>query len=220
MSMGPHSDAGRETLAYYDRHSDRFLRETLGVDMTPLHEPFLALLPAGGRILDAGCGSGRDALAFASRGYAVTAIDGAPAMVAAARAMGIAALHLGFEDIAFEGEFDGVWACASLLHVPKSRIVGVLRRLGGALMCGGHFYMSFKEGSGEEVRGGRLFNDYTEGSLRELLLQLPELVPSRIWETGDRRPGREGETWINAIARRIVPSQSTATPVAPGTGPS
>jgi SAM-dependent methyltransferase len=117
--------------------------------------------------------------------------------------------HLRFEDIAYEDEFDGVWACASLLHVPKSRIDGVLRRLSRALKVGGILYMSFKKGDGESVRDGRLFNNYPERSLRDLLMQLPELEKLRIWQTTDRRPDREGETWINAIARKALGSMTS-----------
>ena len=147
MSTNRRSEDGGETLAYYDRHASRYVRETRNVDMSPLYQPFLDLLPEGGRILDAGCGSGRDSRAFLARGYDVTAIDGSPAMVAhAAEATGILVRYLRFEDIAYEDEFDGVWACASLLHVPKSRIDGVLRRLSRALKVGGILHVSFKDG--------------------------------------------------------------------------
>ena len=63
------------TVAFYDAHAGQYVRDTFGLVMAPLYEPFLALVPAGGHILDVGCGSGRDALAFLRRGFRVTAID-------------------------------------------------------------------------------------------------------------------------------------------------
>jgi 2-polyprenyl-3-methyl-5-hydroxy-6-metoxy-1,4-benzoquinol methylase len=60
---------------YYDDHADQFVRGTLAVDMAELYKPFLEHVPAGGRILDAGCGSGRDTRAFLAQGYEVVAMD-------------------------------------------------------------------------------------------------------------------------------------------------
>jgi SAM-dependent methyltransferase len=137
MSTPRPSDPSDQTLAYYERNAARYVGDTAGVDMAPLYEPFLALMPAGGRILDVGCGSGRDSLAFLARGYEVLAVDGSAAMVRAAAAAGVSARRLRFQDLAFESEFDGVWACASLLHVPRGEITGVVGRVARALRPGG-----------------------------------------------------------------------------------
>lgn len=67
-----------QTSQYYNDHATTFFEATVGVDMGPLHARFLQKIPAGGRILDAGCGSGRDARAFKDRGYQVTAFDASP----------------------------------------------------------------------------------------------------------------------------------------------
>jgi len=77
-------------------------------------------ISAGGRILDAGCGSGRDSLAFMRKGYQVVSIDASGEMVAAAsRLTGQSAVLMRFDEVAFDGEFDADWACASLLHVAR-----------------------------------------------------------------------------------------------------
>src|SRR6516164_3275264 len=68
------------TVAYYDTHAEKYIRDTIGIDMEWFYEPFLALVPAGGHILDVGCGSGRDTLAFLGRGFRVTAIDASAVM--------------------------------------------------------------------------------------------------------------------------------------------
>lgn len=123
---------------YYDLNAEEFIASTVGLDLTHLYEPFLARVVPGGRILDVGCGSGRDAQAFAQRGFQVTAIDPSPAMVAATtERLGRPALLQRAEQIAWESAFDGIRACASLLHVPAAHIGAVFRRLGGALNPGG-----------------------------------------------------------------------------------
>src|SRR5262245_5024139 len=156
MSTSRPSDPVAETLLYYERNAPTCISDTAGVDMSPLYEPFLALVPAGGRILDAGCGSGRDSLAFMARGYQVLAIDGAAAMVRAAAAASVPAGRLRLQEVDFDAKFDGVWACASLLHVPRVEILEVLGRLARALRPGGVMYLSFKRGDGEVWRDGRL----------------------------------------------------------------
>jgi SAM-dependent methyltransferase len=78
MKPRRHSDPVERTLDYYDSHAEEFLERTATVSIEHLYEPFLALVPQGGRILDAGCGSGRDAAEFARRGYEVVAFDDQP----------------------------------------------------------------------------------------------------------------------------------------------
>lgn len=158
------------------------------------------------RILDAGCGVGRDALAFAERGYSGVAFDASSEMVrlATQRTAGrVELMRMGFDDVDWLGEFDGVWACASLLHVPAAHLPRVLRRLGAALRPGGALYMSFKFGAGERAVGGRRFTDHTEKTLRHALGGTC-LALAEIWVTGDVRAGRTGERWLNAIATRLV----------------
>jgi SAM-dependent methyltransferase len=202
MSTSRRSDP---TVDYYDLHAAAYAAGTKDVDMAPLYGPFLGLLPPGGHILDAGCGSGRDALAFKRRGYRVTAVDASAKMARLASAMvGQPVEVLRFQELSYPPTFDGVWACASLLHVPRAEIDEVLGGLGRALREGGAWYMSFKWGEREEVRRGRLFNDYTEASFGELLGRHPRLDPVRIWRAGDLRPERAGEVWLNVLVRKAA----------------
>jgi 2-polyprenyl-3-methyl-5-hydroxy-6-metoxy-1,4-benzoquinol methylase len=120
---------------YYQQHADTFFDDTVEVDMTPLYGRFLPLLADGAAILDAGCGSGRDALAFAMLGYSVTAFDASPALVALAENHSGRAVHcLRFQDITWQAQFDGIWACASLLHVPTAELPEVMDRSGDSLL--------------------------------------------------------------------------------------
>jgi len=107
-----------------------------------------------------------------------------------------------FQEIGWAGEFDGIWACASLLHVPKAEMDDVFRRLIRALKPGGLWFMSFKQGTGEGVRNGRFFNDYGEDELRALIDDQKQLILLRLWTTPDVRKGREQEQWTNAVVSR------------------
>src|SRR6478672_8558352 len=156
------------TLDYYNANADGFRERTKGFVLTLQYDAFFARLPAGAHILDAGCGPGRDAKCFLSRGCRVTAVDASPAMVElATRATGLTVRVRPFQQIEFDNEFDGIWAMASLLHVPNAEIDDVFRRLIRALKPGGVWYMSVKVGGGERRNDdGRMFYDYTPDSLR------------------------------------------------------
>jgi SAM-dependent methyltransferase len=190
------------TPAYYAAEATAFFAATVDVDMSSLYAPFLAELTPGAAILDAGCGSGRDARAFRERGYAVTATEPSPALAALAEAhCGLPVARLRFQDLDWHARFDGIWACASLLHVPLAELPDVLQRLARALRAGGSLYASFKYGHGERERGGRRFTDLDEAGLAGLLQQVPRLAIIASWITGDCRPGREAEQWLNSLMR-------------------
>src|SRR3954447_20899945 len=187
---------------WYDANAEHFAQRTLANDMSDVYRPFLELLPAGGHILDAGCGPGRDAKAFCERGFHVTAFDASPAMVAlCTRHASIPALQLRFHDVNFEAEFDGVWACASLLHVPRAELPETIRRLARALKAGGIFYMSFQSGEGERVEpDGRLFTNFTLVALRQMIDGIGGLDAIHIWEM-DVEGATQRKRWLHALAR-------------------
>ena len=192
------------TIGFYDDHADEYVSSTVGLEMESLYRPFLELVPEGGLILDAGCGSGRDTKAFLDRGYQVTAIDASANMVAATRQMtGQPARQMRFQELKNQNEFDAIWACASVLHVSLAELDDVLKRLAVALRSGGVCYLSFKEGNGERTERDRLFTDFTEISLLAQLDQQPSVEVVRIWITNDLRPGRSEERWVNALVRKV-----------------
>lgn len=200
-SKGP----DEQTLSYYEINAERFFQNTHSVDMDSIHEPFLSLLPPGAHILDAGCGSGRDSRAFLERGHEVTALDASEAMVElASQHIGRPVLHMSFDQVRFREDFDGIWACASLLHVAKRSLPQVLERLGKVLKAGGVMYASFKFGEEEIVRNGRLFSDYSEDGLRRLLETQPELKLVRLWRTTDLRQEHSDTVWLNVLLRKLA----------------
>jgi len=192
------------TIEFYNKYAEEFYNATVSADMSETCDKFLKYIAPGGKILDAGCGSGRDSLYFIKHGYKVVSIDASEEMVRlSSKLTGQQTLLMKFEDIDFKDEFDGIWACASLLHVPKMEIKGVMTRLAQALKENGIFYGSFKYGEGEEFRGERLFNFYDENSLRALISEIKQLEVLEILVTEDVRPGKEGEMWINCLLNRL-----------------
>ena len=201
MNSQMHSDI---TVGYYDANAATFSRDADGINMNHLYGEFIPLLPKGGKVLDAGCGSGRDSVYFQGQGFTVTAFDASKELASiASKRLGQRVRVMGFLDVEFSNQFDGVWACASLLHLSTESIEEGMRRLARSLKTGGIFYASFKYGSFEGQRGGRFFCDYTEGGLSRLLTKLPMLKALKTWRTADERPEHADEQWLNAILSRI-----------------
>ncbi len=191
-------------MNYYDENAKEFFNGTVDADMSQHHEEFLKLIPEHCTILDAGCGSGRDTLKFKSLGYDVTAIDGSEEMCKlASEYSGVDVKHMQFQDIDFGNEFDGIWASASLLHVPSTEIEMVLEKLKKSLKANGVLYASFKYGEFEGERNGRYFNDLTESSAAELFEKMDFKI-IKTWITSDSRKGREDEKWVNILVKRLT----------------
>ena len=194
------------TLRYYEDHAEEFASNTVNADMEDIRSRFLANLSAGRRILDFGCGTGRDAKAFLEQGYEVSALDGSKTLCRlASEYTGIPVRCMDFRDfIPKEGEYyAGIWACASLLHLKKTELLPVMRSLGKALKYGGILYVSFKYGDYEGERRGRYFTDFTLEGFRDFLKELTEFNEVEHWITGDVRPGRGDERWLNMILEKV-----------------
>jgi len=215
---------------YYREHAQRFFRDTANVDMLALYRPFIGELPPGARILDAGCGSGRDVKAFSDMGFAVEAFDASAELVALARQLsGNAVAHKRFQEVDAVETYDGIWCCASLLHISEAELPGVMTRLAIALKPNGVWYLSFKYGRGEREKDGRRFTDMDMAGLQKLIdsvnalgaQTLAENKPlttteagagenrfaletAHLWQTGDLRAGRGDEIWLNAILRKTL----------------
>ncbi|MGY6770047.1 class I SAM-dependent methyltransferase [Komagataeibacter sp. NFXK3] len=191
-----------DTLAWYDRNASSFEARTASVDIKAIHGLFLPDIPPGGHILDAGCGVGRDALAFAHAGHRVTAMDGSAAMVRLARKRTaghpVSVHHMTFAELDWTNRFDGFWACAALLHLPPTELETALTRLAQALKPSGTGYASFKAGTGRRVENGRYFFDMTEEKLQNTIRNTP--LRLRLCSiTTDQAGDRPSVTWLNAI---------------------
>lgn len=191
-------DSTSKTLEYYDENSEKFLADTANVEFGELQSRFASMLSAGGRVLDLGCGSGRDSLAFLKAGFDVDAIDGSKQMVEAAKSLtGLDVVQALFDEYEPDGLYDGIWACSSLLHVASDDLSFLIEKYSKALKPNGIFYLSFKLGDYEGMRNGRWFTDFTEESFRELINKIKGISISEIDITADVRPGRSDEKWLN-----------------------
>jgi SAM-dependent methyltransferase len=121
---------------------------------------FLALLPPGGSILELGCGAGNHSAVMLEAGFQVRATDGSPEMAEiASRRLGHPVEAMLFHQLNAEEAYDGVWASACLLHVPRDELAGILSRIRHALKPSGVFYASFKVGEGDGRDNlGRYYN--------------------------------------------------------------
>ena len=192
------------SVEFYDINHEEFIQSTVDVDMRLLYEKFCTFLPAKAKILDAGCGSGRDALYFKQNGFQVVAIDASAKMVQATqRLSGVDCRQMSFEHLAFEKEFNAVWACASLLHVARDRLASVLCNFANVLLQDGLMYASFKHGNQERQVGLRYFNDMNAYSLEKTVSVVSNLKIEKIWLTDDARPNRSEEKWLNAILKKV-----------------
>lgn len=192
-----------ETLVYYNKNAQSFVDGTISVDFEQTQLKFTNKLKAGAYILDFGCGSGRDTKYFLSKGYQVDATDGSEELCKkASEFTGIEVKQMLFEELDETEKYDGIWACSSILHLGKSALKDVLQKMKAALKPDGVIYTSFKYGDFEGQRNGRYFTDFTLEAFQEYIKQIPGLVTEEYWITGDVRPGRGEEKWLNLILRK------------------
>ena len=193
-----------KTIDYYNLNAKKFIENTLNADMHITQERFLQLLTENRFILDFGCGSGRDTKYFLEKGYRVEATDGSSELCKLASAFtGIEVKEMLFQDLDASGKYEGIWACSSILHLPKKELLPVIRKMCDALKDNGVIYTSFKYGDFEGGRNGRYFTDFTEDTFDKFIKVIPELTIEEEWITSDVRPGREEEKWLNLILRKI-----------------
>jgi 2-polyprenyl-3-methyl-5-hydroxy-6-metoxy-1,4-benzoquinol methylase len=189
------------SVRYYDENAETYFDTTVSADMNHVRDAFLKHIPQGGQLLDAGCGSGRDAKAFADQGYQVTAFDASAEMVRLARKYtSLEVRQMTFDQMEWQDRFDGIWACATLLHVARSELADTFKRFARALKPNGAWFISMKLGTSTREIEGRTFTDVTEVELESLLVSVG-LCLSEMWLTDDVRPGRS-DRWVNAIAVR------------------
>ena len=193
------------TLNYYNLKAVDFTADTLDVAFTEIQETFRAYLSESSKILDFGCGSGRDTKYFLSKGHGVDAIDGSEELCKiASEYTGIPVKQMLFNELTAIEEYDGIWACASILHVEKKNLPEILRKMVVAVKAGGVIYVSFKYGDFEGEKNGRYFTYLTEESFKELLKDIPEIHIEKSWITGDVRAERGEEQWLNIIMQKQV----------------
>ena len=192
------------TLDYYNKNSEEYFNSTLNVDMTNTYKEFLKLVPEGGKILDLGCGSGRDSMNFMKLGYEVTAVDGAKKLAKRASVLlGKEVIVSTFEELELKEKFHGIWACASLLHIKREDLKIVLNNLYNNLEDNGVFYMSFKYGEKEYVDDkNRYFNCFTDESIISFINENTKFSSIDLQITDDKLGRTEEVKWLNIICKK------------------
>lgn len=193
----------KNTIKYYNLKSEEFNKSTQTIDFESTQQRFLSKLQPSSHLLDFGCGSGRDTKYFLDHGYTVDAIDGSEEMCKiAAEYTGIPIKQMLFQQLDEQEKYDGIWACASILHLPLQDLETVLHKMSRALKPSGIIYASFKYGTFEGERNGRYFTDMTEETFAVLLKRIPTLTLEEQWISSDVRPGRGDEKWLNLILQK------------------
>jgi SAM-dependent methyltransferase len=201
----PNASKESGTKAFYRQHASDYFERTVDAQVQGMYGPFLELVPRAGRILDVGSGSGRDVKAFRDRGFDACGIDGSPELV------GLAKAYIGdffevreFEEISYPQSFDGIWAFASLLHLPKKRLTPILARLRHALKPSGVILASVQLGDGEAVLSdGRYYSYYSAPDFIQAFCEAGFEV-QHSWITDDTVRGPGGPKWVNVLGRRGV----------------
>ena len=193
-----------KTINYYNKKSKDFIESTVNVDFTITQQKFINKLQDGSHIIDFGCGSGRDTKYFLDKGFQVTAIDGSIELCRyASEFTGLNVKHMYFQELCDVELYDAVWACSSILHLSYYELKDVMFKMITSLKNGGIIYTSFKYGNFEGERNGRYFIDMDNEKFENFINEFPDITIEELWVTGDVRPGRSKEQWLNVILRKM-----------------
>ena len=187
---------------YYESNAELYAAETFSADMSKQYQRFLPLLKNGGKILDVGSGSGRDAYYFQRHGYEVTALEPSKNLCREIR-KGFSGEIVCSDIQSYQPteRYDGIWACASLIHLQEEEVLCFFRKIDMYLNDNGIVYASGKSGiSTGEVADGRFFLEFTEQLVEKILTVNKQLKLEKLWYSEDVS-GRQGFRWLNVVLR-------------------
>lgn len=201
-----------QSETWYDENADTFEMSTLGMPITPHLLHFASLLAPGAKVLDAGCGAGRDTRWLLDQGFDVSAFDVSRKMVEATRANTLNRANLRQLDFRSYNDapdsWDGIWALASLLHLPRHDVAAVLPRLLSSLTPRGFLAFSVKQGQGAEMDPlGRPLSYFEPSEISNMVFAaMPTggFIDTQVVSL----PDSSGQDiyWINVVAGRRQPS--------------
>ena len=187
---------------YYESNAERYAAGTISADMSEQYQRFLPLLKKGAKILDVGSGSGRDVCYFQKQGYQATALE--PSKNLGREIRKVFSGEIVCSDIQSyqtTERYDGIWACASLIHLQEEEILCFFKKIDMYLNDNGIVYVSGKSGiSTGEVEDGRFFLEFTEQLVEKILTVNKQLQLEQLWYTEDVS-GRRGFRWLNVVLR-------------------
>ena len=190
------------TIEYYDNNADWYYWTTVGVDMDAMRKKFASYLPSEARVIDMGCGSGRDVMAFSDMGHDAVGLDASKELLKLAEErLGIKTIFADMVRWKATEPYDGIWCCASLIHLNSAEKEMFFKNLDHNLKPGGIIYISVKDGIKTGVdEDGRYYSDCPEAELRKYLedagCEILEVI------TTDDAMDRERFKWLNVFARK------------------
>ena len=189
---------------YYESNAEHYAAETFFADMSEQYQRFLPLLKKGAKILDVGSGSGRDACYFQKHGYQVTALEPSKNLCKEIRKVFSGEIICSdIQNYRPKERYDGIWACASLIHLQEEEILRFFEKIDLYLNDNGVVYVSGKNGIPTgEVEDGRFFLEFTEQLVEKILTVNEQLKLEQLWYTEDVS-GRQGFRWLNVVLRML-----------------
>ena len=187
---------------YYESNAERYAEGTISADMSEQYQRFLPLLKKGAKILDVGSGSGRDVCYFQKQGYQATALEPSKNLCREIRKVFSGEIVCSdIQDYRPAERYDGIWACASLIHLQEEEVLCFFKKIDMYLNDNGIVYASGKSGiSTGEVEDGRFFLEFTEQLVEKILTVNKQLQLEQLWYTEDVS-GRRGFRWLNVVLR-------------------
>jgi ubiquinone/menaquinone biosynthesis C-methylase UbiE len=204
-----------KTIATYDQIADSYARNTEEHLPTRELEQFIAMMPPGGKILDAGCGPGRDSAFFTRHGFEVVGVDLSEKLLEIARTRVPTAdfQKQDLRDLQFPPQsFAGIWASASLLHLDRNEIPEVLSSFYDLLTSGGVLFVMVKAGQGEAevseaISSGltRHFTYFDREEIKNLLTESGFMIDQLYsWNEKDRSPQLRDVVFISGFATKNI----------------
>jgi 2-polyprenyl-3-methyl-5-hydroxy-6-metoxy-1,4-benzoquinol methylase len=188
------------TLDYYNNNAKKYFDTTVTANMSRAYNMFLKYVIDNGLILDFGCGSGRDSKYFLEKGYRVECIDGSLELSKlASEYLGINVNCMDFFEFSEFNKYDGVWACASLLHVKREKLLEILIKIRDSLKENGILYVSFKDGTGEEIVDGKYYNYLTYNDFLDIINIAGNLELLEFDNSKTVLNNTESRTWNNFV---------------------
>ncbi len=207
------NDHVAKTIAVYDMMAEKYAKKLNDYAPLPERERFISLLPNHAHILDVGCGPGRDADYFTANGSSVTGVDFSEKLLEIARLRVPQAIFYkqDFRSLRFSKQsFDGIWACASLLHLKRHEVPIVLNNFFQLLKSGGILFIMVKEGSGEadvaeelSFHLSRHFTYFQKEEVKHMVKDAGfEVIEQYAYNEKDRRPDHRDLWWISSFSKK------------------
>ena len=192
--------------AIYDTNAREFIESWLSADMHDQYKAFESLVHPGAKILDGGCGSGRDSLYFLQKGYVVDAFDPSEEMIKyASEFTGLKVKKMKWEELDEKEAYDAIWASASLYHVPRPDMAPTFKRIADALKSKGILFASFRDKENDFVDSeGRALTSFNKDTLTSFLSTLGLFDIVALSERKDSRKNKQDEVWLFALLRKKI----------------